>query len=213
MLWRFLLFIDEMQSFLLNVAVHLLNPPAASLVITTTSSGGHFYYCIIIATPCGGHSTSILSLQPTLAAILLLPHPFNLCRLWPSRLLIYHYLANITLLHHHCNLLWRFCYFNIVFATYSGGHPTSIASFQPMPTLTIPATSISLLQPLLANILLPYHHCNLIWRSSYFNIVFATYSGGSAASTSHLHHQLIGRRNFVLHCYIVYRSSPAVLTV
>ena len=162
-----------------------------------------FYFYIVFATYSGGHLTSTASFQPT--PTLTIPATY-ISLLQPL-------LANITLLHHHCNLLWRFCYFNIVFATYSGGHPTSIASFQPMPTLTIPATSISLLQPLLANILLPYHHCNLIWRSSYFNIVFATYSGGSAASTSHLHHQLIGRRNFVLHCYIVYRSSPAVLTV
>ena len=124
MLWRFLLFIDEMQSFLLNVAVHLLNPPAASLVITTTSSGGHFYYCIIIATPCGGHSTSIL-LQPTLAAILLLPHPFNLRRLWPSRLLIYHY----------CNLFWRIFCFHIITATSLGDLPTSIVSLQPTPAV------------------------------------------------------------------------------
>ena len=156
--------------------------------ILTTFFCGYFYFHIIIATSSGGYTHQTSTLQHYLAAIL--PTFITSTHIYSDRPAnsISHYnllwrlfstpisslqlpLANIVLLHHHCNLLWRFCYFYILFATYSGGHPTYIALFQPMPTLTIPATSISLLQPLLANIMLPYHHCNLLWRSSYFNVV------------------------------------------
>ena len=110
--------------------------------------------------------TKIL-LQPPPVAILLVnnasfhptPPPAAILLLL---LILQHILAAIVLLHHHCNLLWRFFYCYITFATYSVGSTTYNASFQPMPTLTIPATYVSLLQPLLANIMLPYHHCNLL---------------------------------------------------
>ena len=137
MLWRFLLFIDEMQSFLLNVAVHLLNPPAALLSSLQP---------LLVAI-----STTVSLLQHPVAAILLL---YCLCNLlWrPSyfyRILStyadsdhpgYLYitiatssgkyyaptpslqppLALLLLQYCLCNLLWRFCsfYFTLASSTY-----------------------------------------------------------------------------------------------
>ena len=194
MLWRFLLFIDEMQSFLLNVAVHLLNPPAALLSSLQP---------LLVAI-----STTVSLLQHPVAAILLL---YCLCNLlWrpsyfyrilstyadsdhPGYLYIIiatssgkYYaptpslqppLALLLLQYCLCNLLWRPSYFYCILSTYADSdHPGYFY-------ITIATSSgeyfasISSLQPHLALFLLQYCLCNLLWRfcSFYFTLASSTY--------------------------------------
>ena len=94
--------------------------------IIDASSGGYFYFCNIIATSFGGNSTSMSLVQPPLADILLLCHSHNL--LWrPSYFL--QRCFNLHLLHPLTASLIILTtssgdqfYFYIIITTSSGGY-------------------------------------------------------------------------------------------
>ena len=102
-------------------------------------------------------------------------------------------LAAILLLYHRCNLLWRLSYNYIILTTSSGGYSTLHIT---LTTLSGGHSTLLQFTSTLPSGCFSYCYHNLLWRPTYFNITFATYSGGSTASTSHFLHPSTRKKDF-----------------